>query len=74
MLGRGYEPRLGLGFLILFMYGRLGWVSLVVGFAYFFDWKLRLDDDRLGRAMRLDKRRLALMPRVEHDGSLCLIL
>jgi hypothetical protein len=61
--GLGLELR----FEILQMNCRLGRMSLVVGLADLFDFGLRLNGYRLGRAMRLDRRRVRVMLRIEHD-------
>ena len=67
LLGLGrYKSGLGLRFLIFGMDGGLGQMGLVVSRTNFFDFGLRLDDGRRGRAMRLRWRRLGMM-RIEHD-------
>ena len=70
MLGFGSNLRFGLSFHFFDMNGRLGRMSLVVGLANLLDFRLRPDDDRLGRAMRLGDWRLRMMPRVKHNRRL----
>ena len=66
---RIFTLTLGLGFRLLDMNGFDGRMSLVVGLANLFDWRLG-PNDRLGRAMRLDGRRFRMLTRVEHDWGL----
>ena len=71
MLGFGGNLRFGLSFHFLNMNGSLGRMRLVVGLANLLDFRLRPDDDRLGRAMRLGELRGSrMMPRVKHDRRL----